>query len=118
LAGQLLGDRVGLLTLAMVVDHDSADSERHNITAATDHAHRALERIADLVGGDAQTVVLTGRPAETLVQLGARRRPDRRRQPGRGLSRSMIGHVTSRLVRQNEIPVLVAGVTELRANVI
>ena len=50
----------------MVVDYDSADSERHNVTAATDHAHRALERIVDVVGGDAQTVVLTGRPAETL----------------------------------------------------
>ena len=37
---------------------------------------------------------------------------------GRGLSRSMIGHVTSRLVRQTEIPVLVAGVTELGAHVI
>jgi nucleotide-binding universal stress UspA family protein len=109
---QLLGDRIGHLTLATVVDYDTADAARASVSHASEAAHDALESACEqLKGIDPETVVLTGRAAPALLShalandvdvivVGAR---------GRGLARALVGHVTSELVRQRDVPVLVTG---------
>lgn len=106
----LLGERVGRLTLAMVVDYDAALDPRDR-----DVERRAIEelaaRAAAVCACRPETVVLAGRPAATLARyakdegfdllvVGTR---------GRGASKALLGSVASQLAGNREIPVLIAG---------
>ncbi len=113
---RLLGGRLGRLTLAAVVDYDVVEAA--GATApATAAAHDALECAVEALGAGLtpETIILTGRPGPELldhavsndfelIAVGAR---------GRGVSRAFIGHVSSLLVRQRDVPVLVAGLAEV-----
>jgi nucleotide-binding universal stress UspA family protein len=115
-AVQLLGTRLGRLTLATVVDYDTAEAAATHARPALAAAHEMLDDACEAVRhADPDTVVLTGRPADALLDhahkndidlivVGAR---------GRGLTRAVVGHVTSRLARQRDIPVLMAGTAEV-----
>lgn len=104
-AVSLLGPRLGTLTLATVVDYDTAGT-RHQ-----DAARMLDEAAAAIAGVEPATVVLVGKPANELLEyatshdvdvvtVGAR---------GRGLSRAVLGSTASALVRQHDVLVLVAG---------
>jgi nucleotide-binding universal stress UspA family protein len=111
-AQQLFGSRLGGLTLAAVIDYDDA-GPRGRADGSDDCIHEALEGAVMALDSpfEPETVVLTGPPASTLLEyacdhecdvivVGAR---------GRGMTRAFAGHVTSQLIRQHRVPVLVAG---------
>lgn len=105
--GELLGRRLGRVTLAIVVDHDTAWN-----TEGVDH-RRAVERLeraaAQLPEGTRpELLVLSGPPAPTLVQhaldtevelvvIGTR---------GAGLTKALLGSVAEDLARRATVPVL------------
>lgn len=108
---ELLGPRIGRLTLAAVVDYDVGLSELP--TEERDRALASLERSAGEITPSLpsvpETVLLTGLPADALVRyardegytllvVGSR---------GRGASKLAFGSVASRLARGAEIPVFV-----------
>jgi len=109
----LLGDRLGQLTLATVVDLDVADALHAGFGSVFEHdAQALLDDVASRVPEVLPTkVILAGRPADTLVSyarehdidllvVGAR---------GRGLSDRLLGSVAEQLVRIADVLVLVAG---------
>jgi len=115
-AAELFGARLGQLTLATVIDYDAADSTRHGAEAfvalAEQHLRDAAGALPDV---DPRTVVLTGEPAQAilayaqdnpvdLIAVGTR---------GSGLTKAMLGSVAAKLIRQHDIPVLVAGVAQV-----
>jgi nucleotide-binding universal stress UspA family protein len=109
----LLGPGLRRLTLATVIDYDTAVSqgpwqERHDAEAELD---RAADLVGEALGRRPDTIVLAGRPAEALVRhateggyrflaIGSR---------GRGASRLLLGSVASQLARHTRIPVLIVG---------
>ena len=111
-AVRLLGDQLGRITLATVLDYDTAEASTTAAGGAMRVARDVLARAADeIADADAETVVLTGHPAPALLEfaranhvdlvvVGAR---------GRGVTHAVMGHVSSRLVRQQDVPVLLAG---------
>jgi nucleotide-binding universal stress UspA family protein len=115
-AKQLLGPRLQRLTLAAVVDYEDAGDVTSG-DASNDEVHRALEGAVAALDSDVapETVVLAGPPAPTLlgyacdhdydvIVVGAR---------GTAMSRAFAGHVTSHLIRQHAVPVLVAGMPRM-----
>jgi len=113
---RLFGDRLGRVVIATVLDYDAAATEHHTEAGIyMVEAKRVLDDVAEVFTGlDPDRVVLTGRPADALlayarehdvdlVVVGAR---------GRGLSKSVLGSVVERVVRQPDIPVLVGGVPD------
>ena len=102
-----LGDRLGRLTVAMVVPFD-------NIQEAERIAGHDLRRIAEAAGVGAsvtECTVLHGRPSEALRQwaseggydliaVGAR---------GSGLSKRLIGSAAYELAQGGKVPVLIVG---------
>jgi len=114
-AVELLGDRLGALTLATVVDIDAIDAistQRSEPTVFERDAQQLLDDAAAQVGAaNAATVILGGRPDTALatysrrhdidlVAIGAR---------GRGLSEAVLGSVAGHLVRAPGVLLLVAG---------
>jgi nucleotide-binding universal stress UspA family protein len=112
---ELLGPRLGRLTLATVVDFDTAESAQHG--AERRRAEQHLEEAAldaRAIGGDRVPgeLLLAGRPATALVRharengygllaIGCR---------GHGASKLAFGSVASQLARAAEVPVfLVSG---------
>jgi nucleotide-binding universal stress UspA family protein len=110
----LLGPRIGRLTLAAVLDFDTAE-ELHGSDAQRaaigqlDAATRAAER--SWAHGTVARVLLAGTPATALVEhahqsgddliaIGCR---------GRGASKIAFGSVATRLARNTEIPVIIVG---------
>jgi nucleotide-binding universal stress UspA family protein len=106
----LLADRVGRLTLAAVVDYDTALGGPAALARreAEDDLSSAAAGVRNL-GYDAETIVLAGRPAEVLgahaadggfdvLAIGSR---------GRGASKLVMGSVASSLSRRAPVPVLV-----------
>jgi nucleotide-binding universal stress UspA family protein len=108
---QLLGDRIGRLTLATVLDFD-AGGGGPAWAGADAAARRLLEEEAaaarDLV---TDTILLTGRPADALavhavehgyhlLVIGTR---------GRGLSKALLGSVAASLAKRTDVPVLLVG---------
>jgi len=111
----LLGDRLGSLTLATVLDLDAVDALH-----AQPDGHSAFERDARAVldaaaarvaGVDPATVILGGRAADALlayardhdvdlIAIGTR---------GSGLSEAVLGSVAERLIREPGVLLLVAG---------
>jgi nucleotide-binding universal stress UspA family protein len=109
----LLGPRVGSLTLATVIDYDAAAAvaAMDTDTVFERDARKLLERCAALVPElEPSTVLLEGRPARALAEyanahdvdlvvVGAR---------GRGFSERLLGSVAQQLVRTRGLLVLVA----------
>jgi nucleotide-binding universal stress UspA family protein len=109
-AVELLGERIGVLTLAAVIDYDAAQTSRPWGVEAD--AERTLERsAAEVTAFDPETIVLAGAPATALAEhattegydllvIGSR---------GHGASKAVLGSVASKLVRHPGLPVLIAG---------
>ena len=103
---ELLGDRVGRLTLATVLGHEGP------ATGSFDEgdAVAAIERIAEaLPGRDPGVVVLRGRPADALVrhadEHGAELLVVGRR--GHGATKAVLGSTAHRLAQREGVPVLI-----------
>ena len=104
----ILGDRLGRLTLAAVVDYDVAVGS--GLADERERAETDLHRAAEATGLVPERVVLSGRPAEALRKqaveegyelIGVGRR-------GRGVSRTLLGSVATELARGGDVPVLIA----------
>jgi nucleotide-binding universal stress UspA family protein len=108
---------VGRLTVATVVSYDAGASNAP--PAAQREARELLDQharlAAELLGGEPDTVLLTGRPADALAQyaregdydllvVGSR---------GRGASRLLFGSVASTLAQGVGIPVVIVPATAL-----
>lgn len=107
-ACDLLGPRLGRLTLAAVVSYEAGERTAGERAEAVAMLQREATAVSTFGPG---MVVLSGPPAETLVThsteegyhllaVGTR---------GRGLSKALLGSVASHLVRRASVPVLVAG---------
>ena len=109
---ELFGARLGQLTLATVIDYDAADSTRHGgeafVALAEQHLRDAAAALPDV---DPRTVVLTGEPARAILAYAQDNPVDLVAvgTHGSGLTKAMLGSVAAKLVRQHDIPVLVAG---------
>lgn len=107
-AVDLLAERISRLTLAAVVDYDSAvgpsqarrDAERHLATAARVIAFEGAEQ-AVLVGAPAGALEHATRDGGFDLLVVGRR--------GRGVSRALLGSVTARLASGSGASVLIGG---------
>ncbi|MGE2732797.1 universal stress protein [Mycolicibacterium vaccae] len=105
-AANRLFSATGELVLAEVVPYEAADDPQQSAVSA------AWERLSDVVAQSATAPrheVLVGAPAEALAQLARQVDADvivvgRR---GRGLSRRVLGSVSTSLLEQAPVPVLV-----------
>ena len=108
---ELLGDRLGRLAVASVLDFDTAleTQEWPERAKADGELASAVELMASLRSAQPETVLLTGRPAEaleqyadaecfTLVAIGSR---------GRGLTKALLGSTASDLSARSAVPVLI-----------
>ena len=108
---RMLGPQLGRLTIASVLDFDTAESDMQ--WGERDRTLAELERDADLVAAAAgrrpETLLLAGQPAEALgrfaadegfalLAVGSR---------GRGLSKLLLGSVAAQLARGSTVPVLI-----------
>jgi nucleotide-binding universal stress UspA family protein len=107
----LVGERLGRLTIAAVLDFDTAESDMQ--WGERDRALAELARDADELeatsGRRPETQLLAGRPAEVLgrfaadegfelLAVGSR---------GRSLSKVMLGSVAAKLAGGSAVPVLI-----------
>ena len=103
----ILGDRLGRLTLAAVVDYDVAMGSV--LAEGRRAAETDLRRAAEATTLAPETIVLSGRPAEALrkhaveegyelMAVGSR---------GRGASRTLLGSVATELARGGDVPALI-----------
>ena len=103
----LLGDRLGRLMLATVVDYDTA--ARSRLAEENQRARYALVRTANATGLRPEIVLLSGRPADALrkhvVEQGYELIVVGRR--GGGASRVLLGSVATELARGADVPVLI-----------
>lgn len=111
---ELLGERVGRLTLATVVTYDAALGDHRAPPGALEEreAEASLREAAgELVPGQATLVLLAGTPGDVLagyardegfdlVAVGTR---------GQGMAQELLGSVAGHLTAQADIAVLVAG---------
>jgi nucleotide-binding universal stress UspA family protein len=103
---ELLGNRVGRLTLATVLGHEGPATGWFDEADAVS----ALERIAAaLPGHEPGAVVLRGRPADALVrhadEHGAELLVVGRR--GHGATKALLGSTAHRLAQREGVPVLI-----------
>jgi nucleotide-binding universal stress UspA family protein len=104
---QMLGSRLGRLTLAAVVDYDVAVGS--GLAEENERARTGLMRTADATGLRPEALLLSGRPAEVLRKYAVEEGYDlivvgRR---GHGASRLLLGSVADALARGGEVPVLI-----------
>jgi nucleotide-binding universal stress UspA family protein len=106
-AAELLGTRIGRLTLAGVIHFDTTS------TQARDNEQRAielLERAASSVDvHHAGTILLAGQPADALMKLASQEAyhiiaVGRR---GSGASKAFLGSTASQLANGSDVPVLI-----------
>jgi nucleotide-binding universal stress UspA family protein len=115
----LFGTRIGRLTIATVLDHDvdgtSAGREAQDRAREMLSAHALLA--AGLLDREAETVVLTGRPADALVQhaLAGNYQLIVVSPRGKGASRVLFGSVASSLARGVGVPVVILPPARLHA---
>jgi nucleotide-binding universal stress UspA family protein len=108
---QLLGERIGRLTLATVVDYDTAlggdAAPAHR--EATAELERAVAAVGQSLPRPPETTVLTGKPVEALIARAAEGDIDVLAvgSRGRGASKLIMGSVATRLSRGAPTPVLV-----------
>jgi nucleotide-binding universal stress UspA family protein len=113
----LLGDRVGRLTVALVIDFDTAlggeNGPAHR--AARLELTHAADTIAASVVHDVDTALLAGKPADALVARATEGRYDVIAVGcrGRGATKLLMGSVATHLSRRGPVPVLIVsdGVT-------
>jgi nucleotide-binding universal stress UspA family protein len=108
----LLGPRLGRLTLATVIPYDGGlEHERM--------AKAALEREAETAGRMARLEILHGRPSEALLERATKDGYDLLviGTRGAGASGALLGSAAADLARSGKIPVLLAGADEHRADV-
>ena len=103
----LLGSRIGRLTIATVVDFDTAAMSPQSEEQR--RARELLDRATEPIEPKPETIVLSGQPAEILRKLAAVNGYElivvgRR---GRGMSTRLLGSVASDLARGGDVPVLV-----------
>lgn len=103
----LLGDRLGRLTLATIVDYDTA--ARSRLAEENQRARYALVRTANATGLRPEIVLLSGRPADALRKHAVEQGYELIvvGQRGRGVSRVVLGSVASELARGADVPVLI-----------
>lgn len=108
-ACSLLGERMGRLTLAEVLDYDAVDSVEGR--AEGRKAAQDLAAACRAEGRDAQAIILRGAPAAALAEhaaeggyglivVGSR---------GRGVTKAVLGSVATTLASKAPVPVLIAG---------
>lgn len=109
----LLGGRIGRLTLATVIDYDTALGGEAGLAhrEALADLDRALVTVRDASQRQPETVVLTGKPADALVKQASDGQFDVLAvgSRGRGASRLLAGSVATRLARGALTPVLIVG---------
>lgn len=116
---EMLGTRLGELTLAMVVDFETADTTSPTALAPEnpyeerDEAKAVLADAAELLRGSHSgppgTVLLAGRPSDALQRhahgVGADVMVVGRR--GQGLTKHLLGSCASELARRSVMPVII-----------
>jgi nucleotide-binding universal stress UspA family protein len=109
----LFGPRLRSLTLATVVDFDTAERIEHGADTESDRAARTILAAAECDSPTVRptTVMLRGRPATALAAYAREHAIDvvavgRR---GRGLSEALLGSVAEALVGMPNVVVLIAG---------
>jgi nucleotide-binding universal stress UspA family protein len=108
-AAALLGDRIGRLTLAAVVDYDRADARSPEGRREADaHLAEAAHAIA-FAFGTPERVTLVGLPAAALERAAVESGADLLvvGHRGRGASRALLGSVATRLASGTGVPVLI-----------
>jgi len=103
----LLGARIGRLTIATVVDFDTAAMSP--VSEEQRRARELVDRASEPIEPRAETIVLSGQPAEVLRKFAAVNGYDlivigRR---GRGMSTRLLGSVASELAHGGEVPTLI-----------
>lgn len=103
-AAELLGPRVGRLTLATVIPYDSGFDQQRT-------ARARLEQESATLGGGPQLEVLHGRPGVVLLQRAAEDGYDLLviGSRGAGASKAFLGSTAVGIAESAKIPVLVMG---------
>lgn len=103
-AAELLGPRVGRLTLATVIPYDSGVDQQRT-------ARARLEQESTMLGGGPQLEVLHGRPGVVLLQRAAEDGYDLLviGCRGAGASKAFLGSTAVDIAESAKIPVLVMG---------
>jgi nucleotide-binding universal stress UspA family protein len=108
----LFGPRIGRLTLAQVLDYETAEGGLPANRRDADTDLSELRREAAALGAlDPDTLLLAGRPADALVDaavgagcqllvIGGR---------GRGATKAVLGSVARQLAGNSQVPVLIVG---------
>lgn len=115
---EVLGPRLGRLTLATALDFETVDSQDPGCVEDREIALRRLERAASRAGVRPETVLTAGPPAEALVRcaedegydliaVGCR---------GRGGAKALLGSVASSLARGSPVPVMLTSCRESEAS--
>ena len=104
---ELFGSRIGRLTIGTVVDFDTAAQSPQS--EKQQRARGLLRRVADADAPKAETVLLSGPPAEVLRRFAAVNAYEvivigRR---GRGMSKRLLGSVASELAHGGDVPTLI-----------
>jgi nucleotide-binding universal stress UspA family protein len=111
IVARLLGDRVGRLTVAIVIDYDTAlgGAQGPAHRAASLELSRAADAVSESVPNDVDTAMLAGKPADALVAHATAGQYDviAVGSRGRGATKLMMGSVATRLSRGAPVPVLV-----------
>jgi nucleotide-binding universal stress UspA family protein len=114
-AVEILGPRLGPLTLATVLDLDAMEAI-HTRTAGQSVFEQQARTLLDeaavpVTASGPATVILSGRPADALLGYAQRHHVDLVAvgARGKGLSEAALGSVAEALVRQPDVLVLVAG---------
>jgi nucleotide-binding universal stress UspA family protein len=109
LAVDVLGPCARGLVVAEVVDYDAAEADMRGRVVA---AKQRLSDAAQVGGGSAMTCeVLAGPPAQALARFAREHDIDMVivGRHGGGLSKRLLGNVAQELMREERLPVLVAG---------
>jgi nucleotide-binding universal stress UspA family protein len=112
-AVDILGSRLGSLTIATVVDLDAMESMQATGHSELERKAKSLleEAAATVASNGPATVILSGRPTDALVGYAQRHDIDLVAvgARGKGLSEAALGSVAEGLVRQPDVVVLIAG---------
>lgn len=106
---EILGPRAGRLILVEVVDYDAAEVDWRG---RVDEAEMRLGELkTDCRREGVDCIVLAGRPAETLLRFAAEEQADLIvvGKRGSGMSTRLLGSVTSELLRESSVPLMIGG---------
>ena len=110
---ELLGERIGALTLVSVIGLDAArpDGKAEEQLEAKAALGEAAHFAGDVLGRSPETILLTGAPAPALLEYSTTTGADLLAigSRGRGQSRRLLGSVATQLAVGTPVPVLVVG---------